>query len=404
MIGTPFHKRTEAICESRNWRNWAGYASAGKYELSHDREYYAIRSAAALIDVSPLYKYLVEGIDAEKFVNRLITRDAGKCKIGQVLYTTWCDDQGMVIDDGTVSRLDVSTFRITAAEPNLRWFEDTAFGMDVTITDVSAELAALALQGPQARNILLELVEEKEQLTNLKYFYVMDATVNGRSLSISRTGYTGDLGYELWLPTADAELVWDALITAGAGYEITPAGILALDIARIEAGLLMIDVDYTPARHARIPGQKSSPFELDLGWSVDLKKPANFNGRSALIREKENGSRWATVGIEIDYLDLSAAFAKVNLPPAIPHEAWRSSVPLFGKSRRGPGGMQQIGYATSGCFSPILKRYISISTIKPEFAAFGTDIFIQMTVEHEPLQIAARVVKKPFFNPKRKTA
>ena len=287
MIGTPFHNRTETICESLNWRNWAGYASAGKYELSHDREYYAIRNAAALIDVSPLYKYLVHGPDAEKFVNRLITRNASKCKIGQVFYTTWCNDQGMVIDDGAVSRLDENSFRITAAEPNLRWFEDTAFGMDVTIADISEELAALALQGPHARNILLEVVAEaeKERLANLSYFYVMGATINGRSLTISRTGYTGDLGYELWIPAADALLVWDALMTAGAGYEITPTGILALDIARIEAGLLMIDVDYTPARHARIPEQKSSPFELDLGWSVDLKKPMNFNGRSALIEQ-----------------------------------------------------------------------------------------------------------------------
>ncbi|NHZ71946.1 MAG: aminomethyl transferase family protein [Aquificales bacterium] len=404
MIRTPFHNRTEAVCESLNWRNWAGYASAGKYELSHDREYYAIRNAAALIDVSPLYKYLVQGSDAEKFINRLITRNASKCKIGQVLYTTWCNDEGMVIDDGTVSRLGNDTFRITAAEPNLRWFEDTAFSMDVTITDISETLAALALQGPHARNILLDVVAEKEQLANLSYFYVMDATVNGRSLTISRTGYTGDLGYELWIPVADAEMVWDALIEAGTGYEITPAGILALDIARIEAGLLMIDVDYTPARHARIPSQKSSPFELDLGWSVDVKKPTNFNGRSALIAEKQNGSRWVTVGIEIDYLDLSAAFAKVNLPPAIPHEAWRSSVPIFGKTRRRRGSSQQIGYASSGCFSPILKRYIAIATIKPEFAAIGTEIRIQMNVEHTPLPIAAQVVKKPFFSPKRKTA
>jgi aminomethyltransferase len=404
MIGTPFHNRTEAICESLNWRNWAGYAAAGKYEPTHDREYYAIRNSAALIDVSPLYKYLIQGLDAEKFVNRLITRNAVKCKIGQVLYTTWCDDQGKVIDDGTVSRLDGNTFRITAAEPNLRWFEDTAFSMDVTITDVTEELAALALQGPHARHILLEIVDEKEQLANLKFFYVMPATINGRSLTISRTGYTGDLGYELWLPAADAEMVWDALMAAGVGYEITPAGILALDIARIEAGLLMADVDYTPARHARIPGQKSSPFELDLGWSVDLQKPMNFNGRSALIAEKKKGSRWATAGIEIDYLDLSAAFAKVNLPPAIPHEAWRSSVPLFAKSRLARSSVQQIGYATSGCFSPMLKRYIAIATIKPEFAAIGTDILIQMTVEHVPLQVAAKVVKKPFFDPKRKKA
>ena len=404
MIGTPFHTRNATLCESLNWRNWAGYAVAGKYELSHEREYYAIRNAAALIDVSPLYKYLIQGQDAEKFVNRLITRNASKCKIGQVLYTTWCNDDGMVIDDGTVSRLGESSFRITAAEPNLRWFEDTAWGMDVTVTDISTKLAALALQGPLARDILLELVEEKEQLTHLPYFYVMEATINGRSLQISRTGYTGDLGYELWLPAAAAEAVWDVLMAVGAGYEITPAGMLALDIARIEAGLLMIAVDYTPARHARIPSQQSSPYELGLGWSVDLQKGMNFNGRSALMREKQTGSRWATAGIEIDYRDLSAAFAKVDLPPGVPHEAWRRSVPLFRKSRRSRSGLQQIGYATSGCFSPLLKRYLAIATIQPEFAANGTNLFIQMDVDHTPQQIAAQVVKKPFFDPKRKKA
>jgi aminomethyltransferase len=406
MIGTPFHSRTETLCESMNWRNWSGYAVAGKYELSHDREYYAIRNAAALIDVSPLYKYLIQGPDSEKFVNRLITRDASKCAVGQVLYTCWCNDQGKVIDDGTVSRLSADAFRLTAAEPNLRWLEDTAFSMDVAITDVSESLAALALQGPHSRTILLEVIAaaERERFARLPYFQVMPATVNGRSLTISRTGYTGDLGYELWLPAADAAPIWDALMAAGAGYEIAPAGILALDIARIEAGLLMADVDYTPARHAYLSGQASSPFELDLGWSVNLKKSGNFNGRSALLAEKQKGSHWATAGIEIDYQHLSAAFARAKLPPAIPHEAWRSSVPLFARSRSSRSGFQQIGYATSGCFSPILKRYIALVTIKPEFAAIGADLFIQLTIEHAPHHIAAQVVQKPFFDPERKKA
>ncbi|PIE79584.1 MAG: hypothetical protein CSA11_11365 [Chloroflexi bacterium] len=305
MIGTPFHNRTQAICEALNWRNWAGYASAGKYELSHDREYYAIRNAAALIDVSPLYKYLVQEPDAEKFVNRLITRDASKCKIGQVLYTTWCDDQGKVIDDGTVSRLDHTTFRLTAAEPNLRWFTDTAFGMEISIIDMSEQLAALALQEPHARNILLELVAETEQLSQLKYFYLMPATINGRSLSISRTGYTGDLGYELWLPPADTEAIWDALLEAGAGYEITLTGILALDIATILPQyaaigteiLIQMTAEHVPLQvaaknHSSTPNGKKHELKIRCHHHWHLFRAA-FTGHSLHFTPSLHGrDRW----------------------------------------------------------------------------------------------------------------
>lgn len=403
MKGTPFHTRTHALCESYDWRNWAGYAVVSKYELTHEREYYAIRNTAAVIDVSPLYKYRIQGADAARFIDRVITRDVEKCDVGRVLYTTWCDEQGKVIDDGTVSRLAAESFRVTAAEPNLRWFQDNVAGLDVTVSDVSEAVAALALQGPNSRTILAQVVAEDEVgvLNQLSYFRLMEATINGRSLTISRTGYTGDLGYEIWMPAADAEVVWDALMDAGSDYGIVPAGMLALDMARIEAGLLLIDVDYTSARKALIENQKSSPYELDLAWTVDLDKSSYFVGRRALEAERRAGSRWATVGVEVDWHSLEAAYAQVDLTPVLPHTAWRSSVPLFSHGRLAD---RQVGYATSGCFSPILKRYVALATVAPTYARVGTELKMEVTVEHAPHRVAARVVPKPFFDPERKRA
>ena len=231
---TPFHPRTAALVEGQAWRRWAGYVVASAYELSHDREYDAVRSAAALFDVSPLYKYLIRGRDAARLLDRVVTRDVTKCKVGQVLYTPWCDARGKVIDDGTVSRLEDTTFRMTAADPSIRWLHLNAAGLDVTIDDVSEHIAAVSLQGPNARSIL-ELASGQE-LSSLKYFRLTSAKIRGVPVTISRTGYTGDLGYEIWVEAARALAVWDALVEVGTAYGITPAGMLALDVARIEAG------------------------------------------------------------------------------------------------------------------------------------------------------------------------
>lgn len=401
MRGTPFHSRVQALCESYNWRSWSGYAVVGKYELTHDREYYAIRDSAALIDVSPLYKYLLKGPDAMKLANRVFTRDVSKCAIGQVMYTTWCDDQGKVIDDGTISRLDEQTFRVTAAEPNLRWFQDNAFKLDVTISDISDQFGALALQGPLSRAILTQVVDKTEaaQIAQLKYFRVMEASIGGRRVTISRTGYTGDLGYEIWIPNADALPVWDTLMRVGRDYNIVPTGILALDIARIEAGLILIDVDYTPVRKALIPAQKTTPYELDLGWTVNLNKAGYFNGRSALEDESKNGSRWTTAGLEVSWDDLETLYGKAGLAPAVPYTAWRSSVPIFANTRRGE---KQVGYATSGCFSPVMKKYLTLATLEPAYAQEGTELLMDVYIEHVRHQAKTRVTKKPFFDPERK--
>ena len=391
---TPFHPRAAALCVSQAWRRWAGYQVASSYELLHDREYHAIRSAAGLLDVSPLYKYLVTGPDAARLLHRVVTRDVLKSKVGQVLYTPWCDAAGKVIDDGTVSRLGDQTFRMTAADPNIRWLHLNATGLNVTIEDVSESTAALALQGPNARAILQQLTDA--DLTALKYFRLTSTTVRGIPVTISRTGYTGDLGYEVWVAAAQALPLWDALMAAGAPYGIVPTGILALDMARIEAGLMLLEVDYFSAHRALIESQKSSPFELNLGWTVSRDKEW-FVGKAALDEEAARGPGWQFVGIEVDWDSLERLYAAVRLPPRLPTVAWRTSVPVYVDGA-------QVGYATSGCWSPLLKKYIALAHLQSPYGAEGTPVAMEVTVEHRRKQAAARVVKTPFFNPERKRA
>ncbi len=391
---TPFHSRTSALMEGEAWRRWAGYAVASAYDLVHDREYWAIRNSAALIDVSPLYKYLITGTDAVRLLDRVVTRDVTKCKVHQVMYTPWCDPTGKVLDDGTISRLDDQTFRMTSADPNLRWLHDNAVGLQVSIAEISDSTAALSLQGPTSRDILAELAGPA--IRALKFFHLTDATIGGIPVTISRTGYTGDLGYEIWAKSADAERLWDALMAGGTPYGIVPAGIWALDIARIEAGLLMIEVDYVSARHALIEGQKSSPFELNLGWTVSPTKGA-FIGKRALMAEKERGPAWQFVGLEVDWESLEGLYAEVGLPPRLPTVAWRTSVPVYVDGR-------QVGYATSGCWSPLLKKYLALAHVESAHAKPGTKVTMEMTVEHRRKQAAARVTATPFFNPERKKA
>ena len=316
---TPFHERTSKLCLPQNWPRWSGYLVAGSYELTLDREYWAIRNSAALIDVTPLMKYIIKGKDAGRLLNRVVTRDMDKLKVGQIYYTGWCDDEGKMIDDGTVSRLAESTYRMTSADPNLRWLSMNAVSLDVAITEVTDSIAALSLQGPSSRSVLKRVCES--DVDGLKYFRLMQNTMDGIPVTISRTGYTGDLGYEIWMDAEDALRVWDLLMAAGADYGITPVGILAMDMARVEAGLFMIEVDYTSASHAWIEPQKSSPFELGLDWTVALDKQGYFVGRRALEHEKKEGSAWKLMGLEVNWDGMERLYKEVGLPPQIP--AWR---------------------------------------------------------------------------------
>ena len=394
-IGTAFHERTFDLCESLNYREWSGYYAVSSYEPHHEHEYNAIRNAAALIDISPLYKYFLSGRDATKLVDRIITRDMSKVSVGQVVYTPWCDERGKVIDDGTVSRLAENTYRWTAADPSLRWFTQNATGMDVEIEDISEKVAALALQGPTSGRLLKSLVTGAE-IELLKYFRVTSANIAGVPVDISRTGYTGDLGYEVWVAADDALKVWDALIEAGRAFDIHPAGMLALDVARIEAGLLLIDVDFNSSKKALIEDQEYTPFEMGLGRLVHLEKN-RFVGQSALVAEHKRGQAREIVGLEINWPEVEALYEAVGLPPAVSPIASRVAVPVFKNG-------DQVGKATSSTWSPTLKKMIALATVKREYTKPGTQLKFEVTVEAVRHRVGATVVQTPFFNPKRKTA
>ena len=393
-IGTAVHARTFPLCESLNYRDWSGYYAVSAYESHHEHEYNAIRNASALIDVSPLYKYLITGRDASRFVDRIITRDVSKMAVGQVYYTPWCDEHGKVIDDGTVTRLEEQTFRWTAADPSLRWFTQNAVGLDVHLEDISEQVAALALQGPTSARLLRAVSDVK--IDALKYFRVGSGSIAGVAVDISRTGYTGDLGYEIWMPAANAIPVWDALIEGGKPFDIKPAGMLALDVSRIEAGLLLIDVDFFSSKKAMIEAQKYSPYEMGLGRLVSPNK-GRFIGQQALRAEAAKGHPRQVVGLEVDWTEVEAIYEKLGLAPSIGATASRVAVPVYRSGR-------QVGRATSTTWSPVLKKMIALATIDRPHYDEGTTLQVEMTVEAVRHKVAATVVNTPFFDPKRKTA
>ncbi|HKW34750.1 MAG TPA: aminomethyltransferase family protein [Candidatus Acidoferrum sp.] len=393
-VGTAFHERTLALCESLNYREWSGYYTVSVYEMHHEHEYNAIRNSAALIDISPLFKYHVTGRDATKFVNRVICRDINKVAVDQVIYCCWCDPEGKVIDDGTITRLGENEYRWTAADRSLRWFQQNALALDVAIEDISEQTAALALQGPMSGRLLRTVTDAP--IDNLKYFRVTRGKIAGVPVDISRTGYTGDLGFEVWMPWIDAIKVWDALIAKGKAFDIHPAGMIALDIARIEAGLILLEVDYISSKKALIESQKYSPFEIGLGKLVDLKKE-NFVGRDSLAQEAKKGPDRALVGLEINWNEVEALYDGLKMAPQVPGMASRVAVPVY-------RGGRQVGKATSTTWSPTLKKMIALASVSGGSSRRGTSISMEMTVEAVRHTVSARVVPLPFFNPPRKTA
>jgi len=392
-IGTAVHERTLPLCTSLNYREWSGFYAVSVYETHHEHEYNAIRNASALIDVTPLFKYLVTGPDATRFVNRVLARDIDKVAVNQVIYCCWCDEDGKVIDDGTITRLDENTYRWTAADPNLRWFRQNAIGLAVEIADITEQLAALALQGPTSGRLLKSIADA--DIENLKYFRKTSGRIGGVAVDISRTGYTGDLGYEIWIPWQDAVRVWDALMQAGRSFDIHPTGMLALDVARIEAGLILADVDYVSSKKALIPSQKYSPYEIGLGKLVHLEKD-NFIGKQALVKENKRGPDRVLMGLEIDWNEVEELFDDVGLPPQTPATASRVHVPVY-------RGREQVGKATSTTWSPLLKQLIALASLEPQHAKPGARLQIELTVEAVRHRAAATVRPLPFFNPPRKT-
>jgi len=392
-VGTPFHPRTSPLNRKMQWREWSGYFASSVYADAHDIEYNAIREAAALIDVSPLYKYLVSGPDAQRLVDRIVTRDATKLSVGGVIYTPWCDEHGKVVDDGTIHRLDERLYRWTAADPQLRWLRQNGAGLDATITEETEATAALALQGPLSRDVLEAATGES--FDDLRYFRRRASKVGKVKVDVSRTGYTGDLGYELWIPTEGAVKVWDALMAAGAAYGIRPAGMLALDVVRLEAGLILIEVDYTSARHAMNPEQNYSPGEIGLGRLVNFDK-GDFVGRLALEREaRAGGPERRLVGLQLDWYDIEGLYDAQGLPPAISPAVDRSPVPVF-------AGGRQVGRATSHGWSPILKQAIALASVPPAHEEVGSKLAVEWSVEGRRGRVGATVVELPFLDLERK--
>ncbi len=393
-IGTAVHEKALQVCESLSFREWSGYYAASVYETHHEHEYNAIRNAAAMIDVSPLFKYRIGGKDATKFVNRVITRDIHRVAVGQMIYCCWCDEQGKVIDDGTISRLGENIYRWTAADPSMRWFQQNALGLDVTIEDISGKLAALAIQGPTSGRLLTQVSDA--DIPNLKYFRFTHGRIAGVEVDISRTGYTGDLGYEIWIPWSEAPKVWDALMEEGRQFDLHPAGMLALDVARIEAGLILIEVDYFSSKKALIEAQKYSPYEIGLGRQVDLRKE-HFIGRDALEEENRRSPKRLLTGLDINWDDVERLYDAIGLAPQVPSTASRVAVPVY------RGGFQ-VGKATSTTWSPSLKEMIALASITREHAAPGTELQIELTVEAVRHKVRATTRELPFFNPPRKMA
>jgi aminomethyltransferase len=394
-VGTPFHPRTSELCTSFFYKDWAGYYTVCSYDTCHEREYYALRNAAGLIDVSPLFKYEVYGKDAAAFLSRVMVKDINKLKVGRCTYLCWCDDQGKVLDDGTVSRLDDTYFRVTAAEPTLSWLMRQSRRFDATIEDSTDKIGTLSLQGPTSRDILKNVSDA--DMDSIRYFGLAQAKLDGVDVVISRTGYTGDLGYEIWVEREQALKVYDAIMAGGRDYRIQPVGLDAMDITRIEAGYIMNGVDYFSSNSCLIESRKSTPYEIGLGWTVDLDRDP-FIGQDALKAEKANGSVWASVGLVYDWPAFERLFDEFGLPPQLPGGAWRTPVPLYDEKGA------QVGQGTSGAWSAILKDNLALATVKSACAKPGTVLQIEVTVEYERRRVPAIVTKTPFFDPPRKKA
>jgi aminomethyltransferase len=391
-VPTPFFERTRELCRSYLWKDWAGYLAVCRYDKTLDVEYSAFRQSAGLLDVTPLYKYEVHGPDAIPFLSRVMVRSISKLSPGRVAYTCWCDDSGKVIDDGTVARLDENHFRVTSALPAQGWLTRLSLRYDVSIEDSGKEIAALALQGPLSREILRQCVDI--DIDSLKYFDVAFTQIEGFGVWLSRTGYTGDLGFEIWADNQNALELWDTLMAVGSPLGILPVGLDALDMTRIEAAYLLSGVDYFSSTRVVLESQKSSPFEIGLGWMVNVHGEP-FVGQAALAAEKGRGSSKCLVGLEVAWEELETLYESYGLPPDLPASASREPIPVY-------LGTRQVGQITSHTWSPLLKKSIALATVEASLGKLGTELKVEHTVEFERRKVTAHVVRRPFFDPERK--
>jgi aminomethyltransferase len=395
---TPFHERTSALNETGLWSHWSGHLAADRYQFSDKFEYFAVRNSAGVFDSSPLYKYRIHGPDAERFLAGVLARDVRSCAPGHAQYTVWCDDRGFVVEDGVVLRHGAAEFLLTAAEPNLAYFSELVGRLDVRIEEISDELGVLAVQGPRSRDLLARLVPGA---ATIPYFGLTRGTIAGTEVTVSRTGYSGDLGYEIWIPSGDALAVWDALWASIEGHGVLPFGLTALYMLRIEAGLLLLDVDFSSSRFAWTDEDRSTPFELGLGWMFrDLAADDRaFIGRRALERELADGtSRWRFTGVVLDWQDYDRIYNAAGLIPPKDHTPIQEELFVYDDDIR------QVGYASSSMYSPMLQRHIALARVRPELARPGTPVRVEVDVNHHYEYVRARTARLPLYNPARKTA
>jgi aminomethyltransferase len=375
---SPFHSRQKEHNQLREWSRWADYLSVPAYWCA-DMEYFAGRNACGVFDLTPMVKHRITGPDALPYLNRLMTRDVSKIKPGRVGYSVWCNDQGRVIDDGTIFHLSEGDYRICSQEHQIDWFLTNTLGFDVNVVEDTHDVASLAVQGPTSCAILKEMgLTGVENLTpfGLAYF-----DFEGTSLMVSRTGYTGDLGYELWIDPDYAEVLWDRLFDAGKLRGIRAMGSDALDLLRIEAGFILAGVDFLPAQQAVRPTHTRSPFELGLGWLVHFDKGV-FNGRQALLEEKEKGSRYNFVKLDIEG----------NKPADNSY--------VLSKDEK------VVGTVTSAMWSPSAKASIALATLEAPHGTVGEELIVEIYYQRElkwsKYMAPARVVKDVFWDPPRK--
>lgn len=382
-LESPFYARLAALDTLNQWHEWKGYTTPDAL-YCEDTEYFAIRNSTAVFDLTPMTKYRITGPEAAAYINRLVTRDMDKIRPGRVAYAVWCDDRGQVIDDGTIFHLTEGEYRLCSQERHFAWLQASAIGFDVSIVEETADVAALAVQGPTSFSVLNTM--GLSGLDELKPFGLMNFDFDGADLMVSRTGFTGDLGYELWIDPAKAELLWDALFEAGKLCGIRAIGSRALEQARIEAGYLAAYEDFLPADATVRNGRTRSPLELGLAWLVDFKKP-NFNGRRALAEEKRRGSTWRLVKLDID-------------GNKIAHHSY-----IFAKEK---GNKSEIGFVTSAAWSPVCKQNIAIGTVRMPHGAIGSTVWVEIYYQREMhwsrATAKATVVDKPFWFPPRRGA
>ena len=397
MRTTPFYERTSALNQTGLWEHWSGYLSAKQYHLSEKLEYFAVRTAAGVYDTSPLFKYRIHGKDAERFLSGVLARDIGTCGPGQAQYTIWCDGDGYVIEDGMIFRSSETEFMLTAAEPNHAYFEDRIGNAAVEVEDVSEQIASFAFQGPRSKAILSSIAPEIE---SLRPFDLTKTEFGGSSVTVSRTGFTGDLGYEVWVPVDDALDVWDTVFEASEGHGVMPIGETALIMTRIEAGLLLIEADFSSSRYAWTDGGRSTPLELGLGWMFRYidKDERPFIGREAILRERARGPRWNLVGLELDWRAWDEMYARAGYVPPKDHTPLAEETVLYDENEA------TVGFATSFMYSPMMQRHIALAQVVPELSSIGSTVEYEVTIDHELKYIPATVTRLPFYEPSHKTA